>query len=59
MTPKKFIKGWRHFLDCLNFDKSNLDAEAIGFMNEMPGEVFKALTSNAKSKRPSERNNPK
>jgi len=27
------IEEWRHFCECINFGKSNLDARAIQFMN--------------------------
>ena len=40
---EEFKKGWMHFLDKINFDKSFLDAEAIRFMNEMPAKVHKQL----------------
>lgn len=40
---KKFEKGWTHFCDCIDFGRSNLDAEAIRFMNEMPGKILKTL----------------
>lgn len=43
MTSKQFETGWQHFLKCIDFNHSNLDAEAITFMNEMPGEVRTAL----------------
>lgn len=40
---KEFAAGWNHFCDCIAFGKSNLDAEALQFMNEMPGKIVKAL----------------
>ena len=43
ILAKVFAKGWKHFLDCIDFGSSNLDAEAIQFMNEVPGKVIKAL----------------
>ncbi|HDZ38841.1 MAG TPA: hypothetical protein ENH62_11225 [Marinobacter sp.] len=43
MTSKQFETGWQHFLKCIDFNHSNLDAEAIAFMNEMPAEVRNAL----------------
>jgi len=42
---EEFKKGWMHFLDKINFDKSFLDAEAIRFMNEVPGKVHKQLAA--------------
>lgn len=36
---KEFEKGLKHFYDCINFADSNLDADAIRFMNEMPGRL--------------------
>lgn len=38
-----FAEGWKHYLNCINFGTSHLDAEAIRFMNEMPSKVIKAL----------------
>lgn len=40
---QNFIDGWPHFLLCINFGKSALDAEAISWMNEVPGQIQKAL----------------
>ena len=40
---KDFIKGWVHFLDCIDFSGSYLDAEAIQFMNEVPGKIEQAV----------------
>lgn len=37
---KDFTDGWKHFCNCIDFGKSNLDAEAIQFMNEMPGRIL-------------------
>lgn len=37
-----FLKGWLHFCDCIDFGKSNLDADAIRFMNEVPGQIEQA-----------------
>lgn len=42
-ASKKFISGWGHFLNCIDFGKSWLDAEAIRFMNEVPGQIEKAI----------------
>lgn len=47
-TEKDFAAGWKHFCDCIDFGKSNLDAEAIAFMNEMPSKVAEALRKFAK-----------
>lgn len=44
MNLTEFADGWKHFCDCIDFGHSNLDAEAIKFMNEMPGDVAKGLT---------------
>lgn len=44
MTSKQFETGWQHFLKCIDFNHSNLDAEAITFMNEMPAAAVKGLT---------------
>ncbi len=39
---KDFLDGWLHFCNCIDFDKSFLDAEAIRFMNEVPGKIEQA-----------------
>lgn len=39
MTTKEFAKGWKHFCSCIDFGNSNLDAEAIQFMNEALGKI--------------------
>ena len=36
---KEFTEGYKHFLDCIDFGGSHLDAEAIRFMNELPGRL--------------------
>lgn len=36
---KEFETGLKHFYDCIDFGKCNLDAEAIRFMNEIPGRL--------------------
>lgn len=46
---ENFRKGWSHFCDCIDFGRSNLDAEAIRFMNEVPGKIEQAAISAAKS----------
>lgn len=47
MTIKEFTDGWKHFCNCIDFDHSALDSEAIVFMNEMPAAVVEGLTPNA------------
>ena len=42
-ASKDFVAGWSHFLDCIDFGKSNLDARAIRFMNEVPGKIQQAI----------------
>ena len=42
---KEFEKGLKHFYDCIDFGKCNLDAEAIQFMNEMPGRLVNSHDS--------------
>lgn len=39
---KRFVEGWSHFCKCIDFGQSALDAEAIRFMNEVPGEIEQA-----------------
>ena len=46
-ASKDFLDGWLHFCDCIDFAKSNLDADAVRFMNEVPGKIqtaFRAAT---------------
>ena len=38
-----FVKGWSHFCDRINWKETNLDAEAIRFMNENPGRIKDCL----------------
>jgi len=45
-----FIKGWPHFLSRINFDASFLDAEAIRFMNEVPGKIKTGLSKIERNK---------
>jgi len=44
---KDFTGGWGHFLDCIDFNHSNLDADAIRFMNEVPGKIEQAAIAAA------------
>jgi len=39
VASENFIKGWKHFSDCIDFGKSFFDAKAIQFMNEVPGQI--------------------
>lgn len=40
MAQAKHLKiEWEHFLSCIDFNRSNLDAQAIRFMNEFPGDA--------------------
>lgn len=41
---KEFSKGWKHFCECINWNETYLDGEAIQFMNEMPSKIITALT---------------
>lgn len=38
-----FVDGWTHFCNCIDFGKSCLDSDAIGWMNEVPGKLQTAL----------------
>lgn len=38
----EFVDGWIHFCKCIDFGRSNLDAKAIRFMNEVPGKLEQA-----------------
>lgn len=51
MTLEEFADGWKHFCNCIDFAHSNLDSEAISFMNEMPAAVAKGLTTNSETRR--------
>lgn len=42
---KEFTDGWKHFCDCIDFENSNLDEEAIRFMHEMPQRIDKRFQS--------------
>lgn len=42
---EKFLEGWEHFCNCLDFKNTFLDAAAITWMNECPMEVAKAINS--------------
>lgn len=39
MTKNEFAEGWKHFCDCIKWDKTFLDGKAIQFMNEGIGKV--------------------
>lgn len=43
ITAEEFEESWRHFLECINFQKTNLDGEAIRFMNEGPQRIMNTL----------------
>lgn len=43
-AANNFVEGWLHFCKCIDFGKSNLDAKAIRFMNEVPGELQRVAT---------------
>jgi len=43
ITKQEFEKGWKHFCSCMDFARSNMDAGAIQFMNEVPGKVLAVL----------------
>jgi hypothetical protein len=38
-----YRKGIEHFYDCINFKQSNLDSEAISFMNESNIKIREAI----------------
>lgn len=40
---EEFKSGWLYFLEHINFEASNLDAESIRFMNEMPCKIYDVL----------------
>ena len=41
-ASKDFLAGWVHFLGCIDFNHTFLDADAIRFMNEVPGKIEQA-----------------
>lgn len=47
---QEFLKGWSHFLEHINFAKSNLDADSIRFMNEVPGQIEQAVDASLERK---------
>ena len=40
---ERFLDGWPHFTNSINWDKSHLDADAIAFMNEVPAQLRTGL----------------
>lgn len=42
-AAEEFLEGWSHFCECIDFGRSNLDAQAIAFMNEVPGKIEQAV----------------
>ena len=44
-TKEYYANGWSHFIDCINFNSSDFDAEAIEFMNEFPRHIMDFLDS--------------
>lgn len=43
IAARDFALGWKHFLSKINWEQSGLDAEAVRFMNEVPGKIENAL----------------
>lgn len=43
LTPKDFAEGWKHFCNCMDFNQSFLDTDAIRFMNKVPGKIMQIL----------------
>lgn len=48
---EKFVAGWPHFLKCIDFNHSHLDAEAIRFFNEVPAQIKIVLDRQARQKK--------
>ncbi len=48
-ASKDFVSGYTHFLNCIDFGQSALDADAIRFMNEVPGKIQTAINKTVKS----------
>lgn len=48
-ASEAFLEGWLHFCDCIDFAHSSLDADAIRFMNEVPGKIQNAKTNALKT----------
>ncbi len=42
---QEFTDGWKHYLNCINFGASTLDAQAIRFMNEMPAKILQRVNN--------------
>ncbi|KKN55605.1 hypothetical protein LCGC14_0580770 [marine sediment metagenome] len=47
-TAKEFTAGWEHFCKCITWKDSNLDAEAIRFMNEVPAKIATGIVKAVK-----------
>ena len=43
LASRDFVLGWKHFLSKICWEQSNLDAEAVQFMNEVPGKIEAGL----------------
>lgn len=44
-TSKGVLDGLPHFYDCINFDQSALDADAILWMNEAPSRLAEVIAA--------------
>ncbi len=42
-AAKEFVAGWSHFCKCINWKDSGMDADAIRFMNEVPGRIARGI----------------
>ena len=42
-AAKNFVEEWEYFCSHIDFGKSNLDAKAIRFMNEMPNQIISLI----------------
>lgn len=49
LACEAFLMGWEHFCSHINFNQSNLDADSIRFMNEVPGQIKTAHDEALKS----------
>ncbi|GAI14252.1 unnamed protein product [marine sediment metagenome] len=45
---REFLDGWGNFINCIDFGHSVLNAEALRWMNEVPGQIQTAYTKSKK-----------
>ncbi len=43
IAARDFVLGWKQFISKIDWQGSNLDADAVRFMNEVPGKIEAGL----------------